>query len=143
MKNQDQVILREIQKNTHMGLEAIDALMPRVRDEHFARELAKESMMYGNYYEKATNELLKEEREKAIYCDKKIPEDVDMDHMRYVAKECRALAEQLSASLANNPENCNILGTISNDPDCPSEVRELADSIVKMGIGVKNSTKGK
>ena len=61
MKNQDQVILREIQKNTHMGLEAIDALMPRVRDEHFARELAKESMMYGNYYEKATNELLKEE----------------------------------------------------------------------------------
>ena len=61
MKNQDQVILREIQKNTHMGLEAIDALMPRVRDEHFARELANESMMYGNYYEKATNELLKEE----------------------------------------------------------------------------------
>lgn len=60
MKNQDQVILREIQKNSHMGLEAIDALMPRVRDEFFAKELAKEFMMYGNYYEKATNELLKE-----------------------------------------------------------------------------------
>ena len=47
MRNQDQVILREIQKNTHMGMEAIDALMPRITEESFARELAKQSMMYG------------------------------------------------------------------------------------------------
>lgn len=62
MKNQDQVILREIQKNTHMGLIAIDALMPRVKNEEFAKELAQESMMYGEYYEKATNELLKADK---------------------------------------------------------------------------------
>ena len=67
MKNQDQVILREIQKNTHMGLEAIDALMPRVKDESFAKEIARQSMAYGEYYEKATNELLKEE--KRLYKD--------------------------------------------------------------------------
>ena len=69
MKNQDQVILREIQKNTHMGLEAIDALMPRVKDESFAKEIAKQSMMYGEYYEKATNELLQED--KRLYRDVK------------------------------------------------------------------------
>lgn len=62
MKNQDQVILHEIQKNTHMGMETIDALMPRIRDEDFAKELAKHSMMYGAFYEKATNELLKEDQ---------------------------------------------------------------------------------
>lgn len=60
MKNQDQVILREIQKNAHMGLEAIDALMPRVKKEEFARELAEQSILYGEYYEKATNRLLEE-----------------------------------------------------------------------------------
>ena len=55
MKNQDQVILHEIQKNTHMGMETIDALMPRIRDEDFAKELAKQSMMYGEFYEKICN----------------------------------------------------------------------------------------
>ncbi len=69
MKNQDQVILREIQKNTHMGLEAIDALMPRVKDESFAKEIARQSMLYGEYYEKATNELLHED--KRLYRDVK------------------------------------------------------------------------
>lgn len=67
MRNQDQVILREIQKNTHMGMEAIDALMPRITEESFARELAKQSMMYGEYYENATNKLAKEE--KRLYKD--------------------------------------------------------------------------
>lgn len=62
MKNQEQVVLREIQKNTHMGLEAIDALMPRVKNEKFARELANESVMYGTYYDKATDELAKAEK---------------------------------------------------------------------------------
>lgn len=61
MEKYDQVILREIQKNTHMGMEAIDALMPHVKDERLARELAKESMQYGNFYEKAADALEKEQ----------------------------------------------------------------------------------
>lgn len=60
MKNQDQVILREVQKNTHMGMEAIDALMPRIKEKAFANELAKQAMQYGDYYEQATNILHKE-----------------------------------------------------------------------------------
>ncbi len=67
MKNQDQVILREIQKGAHMGMESIDALMPRIKKEEFAKELAKESVDYGSYYEKATNMLLKED--KRLYKD--------------------------------------------------------------------------
>lgn len=62
MRNQDQVILREIQKNAHMGMEAIDALMPRVKEAQFAGELAKESMMYGNYYARATEALAREDK---------------------------------------------------------------------------------
>ena len=67
MNNQDQVVLREIQKNAHMGMEAIDALMPRVKKETFAEELAKQSMAYGEYYEKATNSLI--DAEKRLYKD--------------------------------------------------------------------------
>ncbi len=67
MNNQDQVVLREIQKNTHIGMETIDALMPRIKKEDFADELAKQSILYGEYYEKATNKLLEEE--KRLYKD--------------------------------------------------------------------------
>lgn len=67
MRNQDQVILREIQKNAHMGMEAIDALMPRIKEEGFARELVKQSMLYGEYYENATNRLAQED--KRLYKD--------------------------------------------------------------------------
>lgn len=62
MRNQEQVVLREIQKNTHMGLEAIDALMSHVKNEKFAKELANESVMYGTFYDKATDELAKAEK---------------------------------------------------------------------------------
>lgn len=69
MKNQEQVVLREIQKNTHMGLEAIEALFSRVKQENFAKELAKEAMLYGDYYERATEELQK--ARKRLYKDVK------------------------------------------------------------------------
>ncbi len=67
MKNQDQVILREIQKSAHMGMEAIDAMMPRITDQSFARELSRQSMMYGDYYANASNKLAEEK--KRLYKD--------------------------------------------------------------------------
>ena len=60
MKNQDQVILHEIQKNTHKGLETIDALMPRVKKGELAKELARQFVLYGEYYERATDRLTEE-----------------------------------------------------------------------------------
>lgn len=57
MKMQDQIILREIVKNSRMGMEAIDALMPYVKKEQFAREISRQAMDYGAYYEKAANKL--------------------------------------------------------------------------------------
>lgn len=62
MKNQTQIILREIQKNAYMELEAVDALMPSVRDTDFARELLAETKIYGAYYEKATEKLMQAEK---------------------------------------------------------------------------------
>lgn len=58
MKKQDQVILREIQKGANTGMLAIDALMPRVKDKHMIKELSKQSMMYGDYLDRATARLM-------------------------------------------------------------------------------------
>lgn len=62
MKNQTQIILREIQKNAYTEMEAVDVLMPRVKEAGFARELLAESRVYGAYYEKASEELLNAKR---------------------------------------------------------------------------------
>lgn len=57
MKKQDEVILREIQKGANTGLLAIDAIMTNVKDKNMLRELSKQSMMYSDFYERATGRL--------------------------------------------------------------------------------------
>ncbi len=57
MKKEDQVILREIQKGANTGMLAIDAIMTNVKDKNMLRELSKQSMMYGDFYERATDQL--------------------------------------------------------------------------------------
>ena len=59
MKKQDEVILREIQKGANTGLLAIDAIMTNVKDKDMLRELSKQSMMYSNFYDRATGQLEK------------------------------------------------------------------------------------
>lgn len=67
MKNQTQVILREIRKNTYMEIEAVDALMMRVKDVRLAEELFRQSKIYAVYYEKACRQLM--QAEKRLYKD--------------------------------------------------------------------------
>ncbi len=57
MKKEDQVILREIQKGANTGMLAIDAIMTNVKDKNMLRELSKQSMMYEDFYERATDQL--------------------------------------------------------------------------------------
>lgn len=59
MKKQDKEILREVQKNANTGLLAIDAIMTNVSNKDMLRELSKQSTMYGDFYDRATNQLEK------------------------------------------------------------------------------------
>ena len=60
MKKQDKEILREIQKGANTGLLAIDAIMTNVKDKDMLKELSKQSMMYSDFYDRATNQLRSE-----------------------------------------------------------------------------------
>lgn len=57
MKKQDKEILREIQKGANTGLLAIDAIMTNVRDKGMLKELSKQSVMYSDFYNRATSKL--------------------------------------------------------------------------------------
>ena len=59
MKSDDAEVLREVQKNTKMAIKALDALKDRVYDDGLSTQIARESMKYGEIYNKATDQLLK------------------------------------------------------------------------------------
>ncbi|MFI3237624.1 MAG: hypothetical protein R3Y47_06285 [Lachnospiraceae bacterium] len=60
MKKEDSMLYREIQKNTHMGLEAIDAIVPRTKEEKLINQLQKQATKYSELYDKATQRLAKD-----------------------------------------------------------------------------------
>ena len=60
MKSDDKNILREVQKNTQMAMQAIDSISSKIYDDTLAAQVTKDSMRYGEIYNRATNELLQE-----------------------------------------------------------------------------------
>ena len=58
MKSDDKNILREVQKNTQMAMQAIDSISSKIYDDTLSAQVAKDSMRYGEIYNRATNELL-------------------------------------------------------------------------------------
>lgn len=58
MKSDDKNILREVQKNTQMAMQAIDSISSKIYDDTLAAQVTKDSMRYGEIYNRATNELL-------------------------------------------------------------------------------------
>lgn len=58
MKSDDKNILREVQKNTQMAMQAIDSIGSKIYDDTLAVQVARDSMRYGEIYNRATNELL-------------------------------------------------------------------------------------
>lgn len=59
MKSDDAAVLREIQKNTEMGMKAIAAIAPRVEDDPFSRHLSRQELKYSEIHDKARRELLR------------------------------------------------------------------------------------
>lgn len=53
MKNDDIELLREVQKNTEMGMHALEVINPKVYDDSMALMLARESFKYGELHDRA------------------------------------------------------------------------------------------
>ena len=58
MKKDDVALLREIQKNTEMGLHALEVINSKVYDDLLALQLARESFKYGEIHDRAKAQLL-------------------------------------------------------------------------------------
>ena len=63
MKQDDVVILKEIQKNTQMAMKAIDTLQDKVLDDEFSRQLSKQSLRYSEIHNEATDKLVENDGE--------------------------------------------------------------------------------
>ena len=58
MKSDDVKVLQEVQRNTKMAMKAIDTISESIYDDELSIQVARESMKYGDIYNKATDRLL-------------------------------------------------------------------------------------
>ena len=60
MKHDDAKILKEIQRNTEMGIETI---LDKIEDDEFSLELSRQSLRYAQIHNKALDQILEQEGE--------------------------------------------------------------------------------
>lgn len=58
MKTQEITVYKEIQKNTEMGMKAIDTISDKVHDEELATQIAREAVKYSEIHTEATKQLV-------------------------------------------------------------------------------------
>lgn len=63
MKKDDQEILKEVQKNSAMAINAIDTISEKVHDDELLHELSRERLLYSVIQNKATDRLQSERAE--------------------------------------------------------------------------------
>lgn len=63
MKKDDQEILKEVQKNSSMAINAIDTISEKVHNGELQHELSKERLLYSVIQNKATDKLQSERAE--------------------------------------------------------------------------------
>lgn len=63
MKHDDAVILKEIQKNTQMGMTAIDTILDKIGDDDFSLQLSKQSLRYSEIHNMALDKILENQGE--------------------------------------------------------------------------------
>lgn len=61
MKQDDARILKEVQRNTEMGMTAIDTILDKIGDDEFSLQLSKQSLRYSEIHNKALDQILKNE----------------------------------------------------------------------------------
>lgn len=63
MRHDDEMILKEIQKNTQMGMTAIDTILDKIGNDDFSMTLSKQSLHYAELHNRALDRILKENGE--------------------------------------------------------------------------------
>lgn len=63
MKHDDAKILQEVQRNTEVGMTAIDTILDKIGDDEFSLQLAKQSLHYSELHNRALDQILKNEGE--------------------------------------------------------------------------------
>ena len=63
MKKDDQEILKEVQKNSGMAINAIDTISEKVHNDELLQELSRERLLYSMIQNKATDRLQSEHAE--------------------------------------------------------------------------------
>lgn len=59
MKSDDRQVLREVQKNAQMAMQAIDSISNKIYDDSLSAQVTRDSMKYADLYNRATGELLR------------------------------------------------------------------------------------
>lgn len=63
MKYDDTKILQEIQRNTEMGMTAIETILDKIDDDDFSLQLSRQSLRYSEIHNKALDRILEHEGE--------------------------------------------------------------------------------
>lgn len=63
MKHDDAKILQEIQRNTEMGMTAIETILDKIEDDEFSLQLSRQSLRYAQIHNKALDRILEQEGE--------------------------------------------------------------------------------
>lgn len=61
MKHDDEKILQEVQHNAGAGMMTINTILDKIGDDEFSLQLSRQSLRYAQLYNKATEEILREE----------------------------------------------------------------------------------
>ena len=63
MKHDDEMVLKEIQKNTQMGMTAIDTILDKIGNDEFSITLSRQSLHYADIHNRALDKILRQEGE--------------------------------------------------------------------------------
>ena len=58
MKHDDSKILQEIQRNTRIGMTAIDTIKDKIEEDEFALQLSRQSLRYSEIHNRALDQIL-------------------------------------------------------------------------------------
>ena len=58
MKHDDSKILQEIQRNTRIGMTAIETILDKIEEDEFALQLSRQSLRYSEIHNRALDQIL-------------------------------------------------------------------------------------
>ena len=61
MKHDDAKLLREVQRNTELGMMTIDTILDKIGNDEFSLQLSKQSLHYAEIHNKALDRILQNE----------------------------------------------------------------------------------